>query len=145
MTQPAAPAMSARRLRVAVAIATVDRAESLLRLVAALDSQTLPPSQVAICAPDLDALPDELRAREFVFVGGVRGASAQRNAAVAALDEADLVAFFDDDAVPRDDYLEQAARVFVENSGVVGLTGRVVVDGAAEHRAVPEVEMRRAL
>ena len=65
------------------------------------------------------------------IVSGVRGLAAQRNAGLAVLDdEIDIVAFFDDDAVLRPDYLAQAVRFLVAHPDVQGLTGRVLLDGA---------------
>ena len=44
---------------------------------------------------------------------------------------ADLIFFFDDDAVVRPDYLQCATDVFARRPDVVGLTGRVLLDGAS--------------
>lgn len=87
----------------AVVIGTVDRPQSLTRLLAALQRQTLRPTQIVICVPDEDALPSEAGiAESATVVPGVRGASAQRNAAVDALaDDTDVMVMFDDDAIPR--------------------------------------------
>jgi GT2 family glycosyltransferase len=77
---------------------------------------------------------------------GARGASAQRNAGLDAVaPDCETVVFLDDDAVPRDDYLEQAAIVFRAHPDVVGLTGTLLRDGAAEGSPVPLEDAVRAL
>lgn len=63
-------------------------------------------------------------------MSGARGLTAQRNAGVDAVDGADVVAFFDDDAVVRPDYLAQATRFLDAHPEVLALTGRVLLDGA---------------
>lgn len=131
----------------AVVIATVDRPHSLTRLFDALQRQTLRPTQIVVCVPDQDALPTSAGIADLAtVVPGVRGASAQRNAGVDALvRDTDVVVMFDDDAIPREDYLERVQAHFHEDVSLVALTGSVVVDGVREGRALPEAVMLNAL
>jgi hypothetical protein len=75
-----------------------------------------------------------------------RGLCAQRNKALSlAIDQADLLVFFDDDFVPCDGYLANAERLFLEHPDIVGATGKLVADGVrgpgiAFERAVRMVE-----
>lgn len=122
-------------MSVSVIVPTVNRPDALLRLIAALRDQTLKPHQVVICLPELSLLPAGAEPDGWIkVVGGVRGASAQRNAAVAAADPVDYFAFFDDDSVPRADFLAQAVAILDVNPEVVALTGRVARDGVRDDR-----------
>ena len=59
-----------------------------------------------------------------------RGLCRQRNRGLAVLNGAfDLVAFFDDDFLPANDYLENAERLFLKYPFIVGATGRIIADG----------------
>jgi GT2 family glycosyltransferase len=86
--------------------------------------------QAVVSVPDQGSLPAADRLAGWQLVVGTRGLAAQRNAALDVLDDADLVFFFDDDAVVRPDYLARAVAFFAEHPEVVGLTGRVLLDGA---------------
>ena len=84
-----------------------------------------------VSVPDEDSLPeDRTLLADWRVVTGTRGLAAQRNAGLDALDDADVVAFFDDDAVLRPDYLANALRFLDRHPDVVALTGRVLLDGA---------------
>lgn len=88
-----------------------------------------------VSVPDESSLPaDRSPLTGWRVVTGVRGLAAQRNAGIDALNETDpdvdIVAFFDDDAVLRPDYLANAVRFLAEHPEVLGLTGRVLLDGA---------------
>lgn len=133
-------------MKIAVVVPTVDRSDALLRITHALAEQTLAPSAVVVSPPDREKLPREvMEDRRITVVDGARGASAQRNLALTAVaDDVDLVAFFDDDAIPRADYLEQMSKAF-EDPTIVGATGEVVRDGALEKRELTPDEMTQAL
>lgn len=84
-----------------------------------------------VSVPDGNSLPAEESLLDgWRVVTGVRGLAAQRNAALNALADTDVVAFFDDDAVLRPDYLANAVGFFEAHPQVLGLTGRVLLDGA---------------
>lgn len=134
-------------MSVAVVIPTVDRPDALRRALEAVHSQTLPADLVVVCPPDAGLLPADVRDDpRITVVDGVRGLTAQRNHAVAAVPAGiDYVTFFDDDAVPRSDYLEQAVALLDAHPDVVGLSGRVARDGADERVELTSEEMLKAL
>ena len=108
-------------LRVSVVIATYERRALLLRCVDALLAQTLPPSQYEIVIVDdgssrgareqvLAALATRRRLRRaptlrFLWMPANRGPAAARNCGILAA-RGDVVAFTDDDTVPRPDWLQ---------------------------------------
>jgi GT2 family glycosyltransferase len=98
-----------------------------------------------VSVPDELSLPDDrtLLADWRVLVG-TRGLAAQRNAGLDAIGDADVVAFFDDDAVLRPDYLSNALAFLQRHPEVVALTGRVLRDGATSGE-VPADEAASAL
>ncbi|MFT8396618.1 glycosyltransferase family 2 protein [Propionibacterium sp.] len=84
------------------------------------------------------ALPDNWR-----MLFGARGLAAQRNTALDSLrDETDVAFFFDDDAIPREDYISTALKTFRDHPEVVALTGQVIIDGAPQGREVSAQEAR---
>ncbi|GJD64268.1 hypothetical protein MPEAHAMD_4449 [Methylobacterium frigidaeris] len=118
-----------RALRIAVGIATAGRPAIARETLRRLRLQTRQPDIVVAAVPtlaDLDLAPDE--ADPLVLVGD-RGLTRQRNAILAAVDDADLVCFFDDDFVPAPTYLESMEHAFLANPDLVGATGVVVADG----------------
>jgi GT2 family glycosyltransferase len=83
-----------------------------------------------VSVPDAASLPNEASLLDgWEVVTGTRGLAAQRNAGLDHLGDVELVAFFDDDAVARPDYLASALHFLAEHPDVVGLTGRVLLDG----------------
>lgn len=133
---------------VVVVIASAGRAALLGLLLADLRQQTRPPSAVVVAVPGPEHLPADLPGHVRVVHGS--GAAAQRNAGIdAALDPADgsrpadLIFFFDDDAVLRADYLERAVAFLADHPEVVGVTGRVLRDGSGA--SAPEVPRHEAL
>jgi GT2 family glycosyltransferase len=96
-----------------------------------------------VSVPDDGSLPETVPLG-WQVVTGTRGLAAQRNAALAVLDGIEVVFFFDDDAVVREDYLAQALAFFAAHPETVGLTGRVLIDGASTTE-VPEAEAVEAL
>ncbi|MFT3860521.1 glycosyltransferase family 2 protein [Micropruina sp.] len=126
-------------LRAAVVIASAGRPELLAELAENLAVQTYPITAKVASVPDEKSLP-EARMDGWEILIGVRGASAQRNAGIDALNgAADVVFVFDDDSVVRHDYIAQAIHHFEQNPGVLALTGRVVLDGATGGEIPQEV------
>lgn len=122
--------MSERPLRAAVVMASAGRPELLGEVIGDLDRQTVPFASRVVTVPDATSVPAGLSG-DWTVVTGTRGLAAQRNAGIDALDDdVDVVFFFDDDAVVRDDYLEQALAWFEQHPNALGLTGRVLLDGA---------------
>jgi GT2 family glycosyltransferase len=119
---------------VAVIVASAGRPMLLGELINRLSHQTYLPNEVVLSVPSqasLPTLPEDPPFR-IVTVLGVRGSAAQRNAGIDGIVEMPtFVVFFDDDAVPRNDYLENCLNTFSANPAVLGLSGRVLLDGAA--------------
>ncbi|MGY2046795.1 glycosyltransferase family 2 protein [Methylobacterium sp. JK268] len=120
----------AGRLRIAVGLATVGRPEVCGETLTRLCVQTRLPDRVLVSVPspsDLAApAPEGLPTTVLV---GPRGLTRQRNAILTALDDVDLVCFFDDDFVPDPGYLAALERAFLADPGLIGATGRVLADG----------------
>jgi len=117
--------------RVAVVLASAGRPHLLGQAVRWCNAQVGRPFKGVVSVPDAASLPDDATALEgWTVVTGTRGLAAQRNAGMDAVPDVDLVAFFDDDAVVREDYLATAVDFLTQHPEVVGLTGRVLADGA---------------
>ncbi|QIS42035.1 glycosyltransferase family 2 protein [Clavibacter capsici] len=134
-------------MKIAVVVATIGRPENVAALTASMLQQTIRPSQLIVSAPAQEDVVGVQGLAPFVQVLiGAKGASAQRNAGLDAVaPDCDTVVFLDDDAVPREDYLEQAAIAFSAHPDVVGLTGTLLRDGAAEGSPVSPEDAMRAL
>ena len=119
-------------MKLIVIIATLGRRAQVGRLVRYLESQTRPPDEVIISAPDPSHVdPYEGSRFAVTHVFGPIGSTAQRNTALeTAVDRADIVSFFDDDFIPADNYLEEVAAAFQTNPDWSVVMGRVVADGA---------------
>jgi hypothetical protein len=122
------------RPAVAVVLASAGRPALLADAIRTCSAQRAVAFEGVISVPDERSLPvDRLLLAGWRVVTGVRGLAAQRNAALDALQDAggvDVVAFFDDDAVLRPDYLANAVRFLDAHPEVLGLTGDVLIDGA---------------
>ncbi len=123
-----------------VVIATKGRPKHAAALIEKLKRQTSPPASIVIvgtCDDDLPQISDPIAADLTVQIVSPRiGASSQRNVALdhlgVAYDLSDgrhFLAFFDDDFVPADNWLEMAASAFKSDPALAGLTGHVLADG----------------
>ncbi|RZU34081.1 glycosyltransferase family 2 protein [Blastococcus saxobsidens] len=121
--------MSVRQCHVVVLLASAGRPGLLGEVVADLGRQTWQDFTLVLSVPDADSLPSTPLPENAIVVYG-RGLAAQRNAGLDAVPEATHIFCFDDDAVVREDYLEQALAFFECCPDAVALTGRVLVDGA---------------
>lgn len=119
-------------MKTSVIVATINRQEHLANLLTCLDRQTLRPDEVLLSAPTSGDLCDLEKYSDWVRpIIGERGASAQRNVALDLVEaDTDVVFFFDDDVTLHPEYLANAASVFENDLDVVGLTGRLLLDGA---------------
>jgi GT2 family glycosyltransferase len=120
-------------MKLIVIIATIGRRAQVGQLVRHLESQTRPPDEVIISAPDASHVETYDEDRFTVrHVFGAAGLTIQRNAAleVALGRRADVVTFFDDDFIPADNYLAEVAVAFRANPNWSVVMGRVVADGA---------------
>jgi GT2 family glycosyltransferase len=127
-------------LRLAVALASAGRPALLADVLTNCLEQRGVEFRTVVSVPDADSLPSDASLLSGVtVVTGVRGLAAQRNAALDALPDVDVVAFFDDDSVLRSDYLAEALAFLEEHSDIVGLTGQVLLDGAVKGEVPREV------
>lgn len=125
--QPAATPLA----KVAVAIATRGRpavvSQTLRHLLA---TQTLAPERVILSCVDRSDAGDLVDDGRVDIICGKPGLPSQRNTVLDNLPAGiDVLVFLDDDFVADPNWLATAARAFSDESGIVGFTGRVVVDG----------------
>ena len=118
-------------MKVAVAVASLGRPGNLRALLERLSLQSQLPFQVVLSmekpsdCPDLSGLHFDV---ETVF--GPRGSSVQRNRALDRLsNNADIVAFYDDDFVPSILSIQGIAETFAVFGRVNSITGLVLKDG----------------
>jgi len=123
---PATPPTS-----IVVGIATSGRREVLRDTLAQLDRQELRPQRILIC-PSADDDVDWEHAASLTIaaerIDGEKGSSAQRNAILDAVGDADLIVFFDDDYLPTDRFLAEVEQLFRQHSDIVAATGHVLAD-----------------
>ena len=121
--------MTNEDLTVAVVLASANRPALLADVLRDVMSQSRRPDHLVVSVPDRTSLPE----MDLVncTVVHAHGLTAQRNAGLDAVPDADIVFFFDDDAVVRRDYIERGVEHFLRHPEVVGLTGNVLLDGAA--------------
>ena len=118
---------------VAVVIASANRPNLLADALRTCADQEGVRVRGVVSVPDEESLPDDRSLLAgWRVVTGTRGAAAQRNAGLGQLDDVDVVAFIDDDALLRADYLANAVRFLTGHPEVVALTGRVLLDGATK-------------
>jgi glycosyltransferase involved in cell wall biosynthesis len=123
---------SASRREVSVVVPTYRRPAELQRCLAGLAAQTLPPAEIIVVRrTDDDAT---RRALDEGRPAGVVDVAVSEPGVLAAMDAGaaasgrDFVAFVDDDAVPRREWLERLARHF-DDPAVGGVGGRDVIAG----------------
>lgn len=128
-----------------VVIATVGRRDLLGGLVARLNAQTLAPADIVLSVPSREHAPTD---EELAAAGGARvvispkGAAIQRNRGVAALSaQVEVVAFFDDDSLPRATFLEKAADHLAAHPECVAVSGHLALDGVQVGRPLTLAEM----
>ena len=119
-------------MRLFVVIATVGRASLTASNVSRLLKQTRPPDGIVVCGASPEDVEGVSEVDGLVQVMLSRpGSCDQRNAALDKIvGDADIVTFLDDDFIPRDDYLERTQEIFCTKPDVVGVTGRLIADGA---------------
>ncbi|HMJ37322.1 MAG TPA: glycosyltransferase family 2 protein [Baekduia sp.] len=119
-----------RTISVVVPCFADERFEDVLDCVGGLRRQTLPPAEIAVVVDHNPALLERLRAAvpdvRAIANREPRGSSGARNTGIAST-RGDIVAFFDDDAVPEPDCLERQAAHYVDER-VVGVGGGVDAD-----------------
>jgi glycosyltransferase involved in cell wall biosynthesis len=114
--------------RIAVLIPTYRRPNDLRRCLAALHRQTRPADQVIVVRRDHDAATLEVLAEPSGFA--IQVAVVSKPGVIHALTcgievvGTDLVAMTDDDATPREDWLERIEQTFREGHRIAGVGGR---------------------
>jgi glycosyltransferase involved in cell wall biosynthesis len=117
-------------MRIAVAIATTGRPQTIADCVRRLARQTRAPDAVHVCG----AAPEDVAS--VAGVPGVqvrqapKGLTRQRNGLLDAVgDSADVILFMDDDFVLHDAYLERLEVLFSADPGLVATNGAPIADG----------------
>jgi hypothetical protein len=121
------------RLNIAVGIATSGRREVLARMIAILTEQTRLPDRLVICPvkeADIDTTSLAGFPKPSQVVRGPIGLPAQRNRIVSSVPDADVIAFFDDDFLVENHYIERLEGIFLKHADIVGVTGTLISDGA---------------
>lgn len=119
-----------RNPRIAINIASRGRSEVLEKVVGLLGRQTLPPSHIAIACTGPDDAGTLVGRNDVTVLIEKPGLARQRNALLRRLpSDTDIVVFFDDDFVPRSDWLEAVAEIFDARPEVGCVTGHVIADG----------------
>jgi len=118
-----------RIMRIAVVVASVNRAEEVGQLLFALKRQSLQPSTVILSVVSKTDLPDDLPPDVEIVLGSA-GLTIQRNRGLEMIaGRCDVVVFFDDDFIPTKDALQGIRQFFETYPDVVGGTGLVLRDG----------------
>lgn len=118
-------------MKIAVAICTTGRPETVARCVELVGGQRRPPDLIVVCgaaAEDIAGL--SVREGLVAVVSPRKGLTIQRNLVldtVGAL--ADIVVFMDDDFLLHETYLERVQGLFSAKPDLVAATGFVVADG----------------
>lgn len=119
-------------MRIHIAVATTGRADIVRKVIARFAQQTRPADGVIVVGAspaDVADLDGTIHNLEVTL--SQRGLCKQRNAALRRLeDRSDVIVFFDDDFLPTHDFLASLERLLEANPQVVGVTGRLVADGA---------------
>jgi GT2 family glycosyltransferase len=117
-------------LKVDVVICSVGRASVLKETVSFLRQQTRPADSIVIVAAEPKDVEGLTESDGVEILYAPRGLCSQRNRSLAHLHgRSDAIVFFDDDFVPRPDYLANLERIFLQDEGVVGVTGALIADG----------------
>lgn len=113
--------------KLAVIIATTGRGDLVHRTVGHLSLQTRKADRilvVAVSPADVAGVDPE------VVAFAEKGLCRQRNRGLDLIAGGyDIVVYFDDDFVPREDYLEQLVALFDSDPSIAGATGTVLADG----------------
>ncbi|NWG45605.1 MAG: glycosyltransferase [Alphaproteobacteria bacterium] len=129
-------------MRIFVIVATKGRPVETARLLDHLDRQSARPELTLVVGAgpeDVEGLADHLAVREGrcgIALSPEAGSSIQRNVALDRLtsmgllaEEDAMVAFFDDDYRPAEDWLERTRGLFEAHPDIVAITGRMLADG----------------
>lgn len=133
-------------MKIAVAVPTYHRPAALRCCLEALRRQRRAPDQVILVLRADDTSTEEIVARfrsglpVTVITVAERGAVHALNAALGTI-RADIVAFTDDDAAPREDWLLRIEQAFLAGPSIGAVGGRdVIVGSAANNTTVGRLE-----
>lgn len=116
--------------RVCVVFASRGRPALLAAAVRRLAEQTCRPAAILVSCPRPDDAGAAAGLPGVTAVWGGNGLAAQRNAALRCMPpDTDMIVFFDDDFVPRQDWIAQAAAVLAAHPDVAAVTGALLADG----------------
>ena len=131
--------------RVGVLVASRGRPASLAALLASLRSQHVRADQVVVVVTEPSDLPSNLDSSSTVAYSRP-GSAIQRNVGLDILDnETDLVVILDDDVLLDPQYIAIMRDAFASNESLVGATGYVLRDGAAEKQEISVVDANAML
>jgi GT2 family glycosyltransferase len=118
------------RTSISVVIASKGRPDFVSETIENLGRQTLKPKEIIIVVPSKEDLPRGQWGDDVRYIVGPLGLTVQRNNGIEAISNpVTYVGFFDDDFELKADYLEQAVAFMNANASVVGISGRILVDG----------------
>jgi GT2 family glycosyltransferase len=121
-----------KRMKLAVIIPTVGRAECVCSTLGWLARQTRRPDKVIVIGArteDIEGVVDACDLDVQAELWHI-GSSAQRNRGLALIaGQADIVLFLDDDFIPQHNYIAELERIFEAHTDIVGVTGRLIDDG----------------
>lgn len=128
-------------MKIAVAIATLDRRPTLERTIIQLAQQSRRPDAIFICTPNDSPVEQHVAPGSLKTANGIgiettvltspRGSTFQRNAILSQIqDKFEIVTFIDDDFIPATNYLQLVERDFVANADWAIIMGHVPFDGA---------------
>lgn len=117
-------------MKFGIAIATTGRPDILSCVLPHVRAALRPGDRLVIvgAAPEDWPCPDQRKGTELLLAP--RGSTFQRNAAIEHFKgQVEAIVFFDDDFLPRADWLDEAERLLVSDPRIAAFTGRVIVDG----------------
>ncbi len=116
--------------KIAVAIASLGRPDTVAESLLALSQQSRLPDEIVLSVTSENDLPSNLNRDDVKVVMGSKGLCAQRNRVLSHLgNKFEYIVFFDDDYVPSRYALENIVRFMDANPDIVGITGHVIADG----------------
>ena len=116
--------------RVCVIFATRGRPALLAEAVAEVERQSLRPQNIVVSCPSREDAGSVADRPNVTLVTGCHGLAAQRNAALALVpSDTELVVFFDDDFLPRRNWIAAVAELFRRHADIGAVTGTLVADG----------------
>lgn len=119
-------------MRIGLVIPTHKRATIVREFLRSIQHQIRLPDEVVLSVVEQSDLPD-LTSFGFPIkvILGQAGSCIQRNKGIEYLaGRVDIVLFLDDDFLMANNYLDELIHLFASNNSIVGVTGKVIADGA---------------